>query len=76
MKSTHSPLLSISCRVGDQRRQAVSKAPEGSKEISGGPGQLLRKVEFEQILEDDKQALRGHVSGAGNAGSGSEGLLA
>lgn len=55
--------------MGDQ-------APEGSKQIFGSPGRVLRKAKFEQILEDDKQALGGPVSGAGDGGSGSEGLLA
>lgn len=50
--------------------------PEGSKQIFGSPGQVLRKAKFEQILEEDKQALAGPVSGAGNGGSGNERLLA
>ena len=62
--------------TADQRRQAASKAPEGPGQTLGGPGSLLSKAEFEQILEDEKQALGGRISGAGNGGSGSEGLLA
>ena len=36
-----------------------------------GPWRLLRRAEFEQIPQDDKQASGGHVAGAGREGRGS-----
>lgn len=52
----HSLLSSNSCWRGP----ACELCSQGPKQHTGGPGGLLRKAEFEQILEDE-QDLEGHI---------------